>query len=171
MVGSGHPLAAGLTMQLEPRGRPMIISAVDANHDPDSPVAQAARDWFAVHGPADLQPLPLGYGERERCQGRSGAHHILKWYARSLASNDYDVDKHPSFDDFARGVMAEERAPSFTKNDPDLNKRFPPCPLEGLDAASLVWRRPERPRGRPRKVQAEQGPLAVTPEPSHDALR
>jgi len=127
----------------------MIISAVDSSHNPDSPKAHAAREWFSVHGPADLQPLPLGYGERELCQGRSGAHHILKWYARSLASNDYDVDKHPSFDNFARGVMASELTPDFIKNDPELQRRFPPRPLGGLHEASLVWLEPKRPRGRP----------------------
>jgi hypothetical protein len=134
----------------------MITSAVDALHDPDSPKAQAAREWFAVHGPADVQPLPLGYWERECCQGRSGAHHILKWYARSLASNDYDVDKHPSFDDFARGVMASDGSPSFIKDDPELQKRFLPRPLNGLDYSSLVWLPPKRPRGRPRRAPEER---------------
>lgn len=117
----------------------MITSAVDALHDPDSPKAKAAREWFAVHGPADLQPLPLGYDERERCQRRSGAHHILKWYARSLASLDYNVELHPKYEEFARGVMASERAPDFTKNDPELQKRFPPCPIEGL-GPGLTWK-------------------------------
>jgi len=133
-----------------------IISAVDAIHDPNSPRAEAAREWFAVHGPTDLQPLPLGYREREHCQGLSGAHYILKWYARSLAGTHYDVHKHPPFYDFACGVMASEFAPDFTKNDEELQKRFPPCPLSGL-GPGLMWEALKRPRGRPRKAPLEQG--------------
>ena len=118
-----------------------IISAVDAFHDPDGSKAKAAREWYAVNGPPDVQPLPLGYSERERCQGRSGAHHILKWYARSLAGLDYKVEQHPQYDEFARGVMASEFAPSFTTDDPELQKRFPPC--QGL-GPGLMWKPPER---------------------------
>jgi hypothetical protein len=124
-----------------------IISAVDLFHDPDGSEAQAAREWFATHGPADLQPLPLGYSERERCQGRSGAHHILKWYARSLACLHYDVHRHPWFDDFARGVMCSEFAPDFTTEDEELQKRFPPTPLEGL-VEGLIWEPKKKERRR-----------------------
>jgi hypothetical protein len=122
----------------------MFISAIDHVHDPDSPKALAAREWFALHGPADLQPLPLGYSERERCQGRSGAHHILKWYTRSLAGLDYNVELHPKYEEFARGVMASEFAPDFTKDDPELKKRFPPSSLPGL-GPGLMWKPPARP--------------------------
>jgi hypothetical protein len=146
----------------------MIISAVDMLHDPDSSKAQAAREWFAVHGPADVQPLPLGYSERERCQGRSGAHHILKWFARSLAGLGYDVELHPKYDEFASGVMNSEFSPDFIKNDPELKKRFPPCPLKGL-GPGLVWRAPKRPRGRPRRVVGEQHDLSI-PREAHRAV-
>ena len=35
-----------------------------------------------------------------------GVKHLIAWFARSLEASDYDVLRHPSFDDYARGVMA-----------------------------------------------------------------
>jgi hypothetical protein len=104
--------------------------------------AVAARKWFADNGPSDLQPLPLGYNERERLK-RGGAQHILAWYARSLDDRKYDVLEHPSFDDYARGVMASEYAPDFIRKDEELLKCFPPCPLKGL-GPGLGWNPPKR---------------------------
>jgi len=134
----------------------MTISVVDLCHSPRNGRAKAARKWFADHGPADLQPLPFGYHERESLKVGE-ARHILAWYARSLASQDYDVHEHPSFYDYACGVMASEQTLDFIKNDPELRKRFPPLPLKGLGPA-LCWKPPEpaarvRPR-RPRRRAA-----------------
>lgn len=131
-----------------------VISAVDSSQNPRGRRAQAARLWFAENGPADLQPLPLDYDERERLKG-GGAPHILAWYARSLAGENYDVHKHPSFDAYARGVMVSPYAPAEIKTDPDLQKRFPPCPLEGL-GPGLQWEPPKQPRGRPRRTSGEK---------------
>jgi hypothetical protein len=110
-----------------------IISGADLVCDPDGPEAEAARKWFAEHGPADLQPLPLGYGERERLKDGS-ARHIIAWYARSLAELKYDFLKHPSFYDYACGVMASDMASEIRVIvTAELLKRFPPRPLPGLD--------------------------------------
>jgi hypothetical protein len=100
--------------------------------------ALLAREWFAEYGPADVQPLPLSDGEREDLK-RGGILHILAWYARSLEARDYNVQQHPSFEDYARGVMAS--APGFICNDERLRKRFPPRPLEWLNNA-MVWEPP-----------------------------
>jgi hypothetical protein len=100
-------------------------------NDPDGPLARNARKWFADNGPPDLQPLPLGYNERERLK-HGGADHILAWYARSLDWRDYDVQAHPSFYDYACGVMASEFAPYFIKDNEALKKRFPPRELAGI---------------------------------------
>jgi hypothetical protein len=106
---------------------PVFVS----DNDPDGPLAQNARKWFGDKGPPDLQPLPLGYAERERLK-HGGADHILAWYARSLDFQDYDIQAHPSFFDYACGVMASEFAPYFIKNNEKLKKRFPPRELAGI---------------------------------------
>jgi hypothetical protein len=110
-------------------------------NDPDGLLARNARKWFADNGPPDLQPLPLGYDERERLK-HGGADHILAWYARSLDGRDYDVHAHPSFYDYACGVMASEFAPNFIKNDEKLKKRFPPRELAGM-GSGLCWEPPK----------------------------
>jgi hypothetical protein len=131
----------------------MLISAVDFFHDPRSERAEVARKWFADNGPPDLQPLPLGYRERESLKA-GGAKHILAWFARSLAVQDYDVNRHPSFDTYARGVMVSEFAPGFIKNDEELKKRFPPRKLDGL-GPGLQW---EPPKGYAKVMKAQRRP-------------
>jgi len=121
----------------------MIISAVDMNSDPRAWRARAAREFFAKHGPADLQPLPLGYAERERLKDGS-VRHILAHYARSLAELNYDVETHPSFYEYACGWMASPVTRNLSAaSDPELRRRFPPHPLEGLDN-HLYWKPPKQ---------------------------
>ena len=102
--------------------------------------ALLAREWFAIHGPADAPPLPLSMGERESLKG-GGLPHIVAWYARSLWCRNYDVEEHPSFFDYACGVTASEYAPDFIKKE-HLLKRFPPRPLDGL-GPGLCWQPPK----------------------------
>ncbi|RXH12464.1 hypothetical protein [Bradyrhizobium guangzhouense] len=104
-----------------------------------------ARDWFATNGPQepDLQPLPIGYHEREALKA-GGAPHILAWYARSLECLDYDIGTHPDFYTYACGVMASPHAPGFITGDARLQKRFPPKPLLGL-GRDLFWKPPSSP--------------------------
>ena len=125
----------------------MIFSGVDLSHNPWGRRAKAARKWFAENGPPDAQPLPLGYGERESLK-HGGVDHILAWYARSLADQNYDVLKHPSFYDYACGVMASPDTHNRVREDEQLRKRFPPCPLDGLDR-HLYWK-PSQPRAQTR---------------------
>lgn len=101
------------------------------------PYGQRAREWFAKHGPPDAPPLPLCYNEREKLK-RGGLCHIVAWYARSLEDRDYNLSEHPSFDDYACGVMASEHTPWFITDDKELRKRFPPRHLDGLDNG-LYW--------------------------------
>jgi hypothetical protein len=118
------------------------MSGVDLTSSPRGGRAKAARKWFTEHGPPDLQPLPLGYAEREALKDGSLTH-ILAWFARSLADLKYDVLNHPSFDDFACGAMALPKSifPSISEN-VELLKRFPPRKLEGLDS-HLYWKPPK----------------------------
>jgi hypothetical protein len=123
----------------------MIISGVDFQHDPSKRQALAAREWFATNGPHDMQPLPLSYHDRESLKDGS-ARHILAHYARSLADQNYDVEKHPSFHAYACGWMASPVTQNFSAaRNAELRKRFPPRPLAGLDS-HLEWTPPERVR-------------------------
>jgi|SRR6185312_1966601 hypothetical protein len=100
--------------------------------------AVLARRWYAVNGPQDpdLQPLPLGWSER-RDIPRCGVGTIRAWFARSLAHLDYDVTQHPSFYDYACGIMAFERE-GYSRL-AELKDRFPPRLLPGLDRQTADW--------------------------------
>jgi hypothetical protein len=118
----------------------MLTSAIDLYTEDKKlgPQGRFAREWFAKHGPADAPPLPLSYGERERLK-RGDLGHLVALYARSLALQDYDVEKHPSFHHYACGVIASDR---FRWDDQDLPRRFPARPLVGLDNG-LYWSPPK----------------------------
>jgi hypothetical protein len=143
----------------EPTGRicqfPVIGGSFVKGEDPvrrekrRAYLALVAREWFAKHAPPDAPPLPLSHREREdlKCGGLG---HIVAWYARSLASRAYDFSRHPSFDDYACGVMASQYAPWFIAGNEQLRKRFPPRPLEGL-GGSMYWEPPKRARARSKR--------------------
>jgi hypothetical protein len=103
--------------------------------------AVLARRWYAVNGPQDpdLQPLPLGWSERQDMP-RCGAKHILYWSARSLAHLDYDITLHPSFYDYACGTLAHQNEGSQLLE--ELRDRFPPRLLPGLDRSTADWSPP-----------------------------
>jgi hypothetical protein len=79
--------------------------------------------------------------EREalECGGRL---HLVSRYALSLLMLDWDYKLHPLFDDFCRGLMAYKHTPDYLRDDPDLQREFPPQPLAGL--SDLRWRTAER---------------------------
>jgi hypothetical protein len=102
-----------------------------------------ARKWFALDGPRDAPPLPLSYVEREDLKSEgSGFLRMVAYYARSLEAQEYNLEVHPSFDDYACGVMACDHTPEFMTDDEELRRRFPPRPLTGLDTC-LYWETPE----------------------------
>src|SRR4051812_18939763 len=100
--------------------------------------ALLAGEWVCSIAPGGVE-LPLGYREREdmKCGG-SGVERIVAWFARSLNENGYDVERHPSFNDYARGVLASAYAPPFITGAPGLLTRYPPRPLVGL-GPGLIW--------------------------------
>ena len=113
--------------------------------------ALLAREWFAVHGPADAPPLPLSMSERERLKdGIGSTTHaqyylsvIVAVYARSLESRKYNVHEHPSFEDYACGVMASEyNGWDQMKENPQMRNRFPPRALAGL-GPGVNWEPPK----------------------------
>jgi hypothetical protein len=130
--------------------------------------ALAAREWFYEKGPAYAQPLPLSYGEREALKS-GGVPHILAWYARSLEALDYNYLEHPSFDDYACGVMASEHTPDFIKKE-HLLKRFPPRPLDGL-GPGLYWEPPEEHARTMADYRRSQARAASRDDPSKPLTR
>jgi hypothetical protein len=133
----------------ESRRNPVTGGGYISGYDPIKPQKEAAcralraREWFAVTAPHDAPPLPLSYGEREALKA-GGLPHLVAWYARSLEARDYKYWEHPSFDDYARGVLASPYAPDFIKEDAQLRQRFSAKPLNGL-GSGLYWS-PLRPK-------------------------
>lgn len=132
--------------------------------DPIAPQKEAARralfarEWFAIFGPADAQPLPLNQYEYEdwKCRGLWG--YIVALYARSLQGDDkFDVKQHPPFAAYVSGVLWEAgRVDGIIGSIPDspdeltkLKKRFPPRELTGM-GPGFCWL--------PRKLYAEAMP-------------
>jgi hypothetical protein len=109
--------------------------------------ALLARLWFADHGPSDAQPLPITCSAIANLKYPDPLSHIVSCFAYSLRSQDWDTNFHPSFDDFARGVMASKHAPEFVVKDKALQRRFPPRPLSWLSPV-LVWEPPVHPPAR-----------------------
>jgi hypothetical protein len=103
--------------------------------------ALRAQEWFAVNGPPDAPPLPLY--DFDSYRGARGLKGVVGFYARSLSRQDYDVRKHPSFEDFACGLMTINTGLWGIENDENLRKRFPPRSLEGM-APSAYWDPPKR---------------------------
>jgi hypothetical protein len=114
-----------------------------ADQKADAILELLIREWFAVFGPADAPPFPLSH-EIDRYRDARGLKGVIGFYARSLAGQGYDVRKHPSFDDFARGLMAlaVEHGLWNLEKDDALIKRFPPLPLPGM-TPSAYWEPPE----------------------------
>jgi len=109
----------------------------------DACAALLAREWFRTNGPADAQPLPVSYAEREDLKV-GGLSTIVALYARSLDCRKFDVKEHPSFFDYACGFMASEFVGGYShmQEDQQLRKRFPPRVLPGL-GPGLCWEPPK----------------------------
>ena len=127
----------------------MVISTVDQNTEEKRLEGRAlvARTLFALNGPADAPPLPISHDEREDLK-RDLFGNMVAWYARSFEGQDYDPWRHPSFDEYARGVMAAEERGEFVTfhyfspaDVAQMRKRYPPCTLRGL-GPGLCWTPP-----------------------------
>jgi hypothetical protein len=110
-------------------------------------LALLAQEWFAVNGPPDAPLLPLTHADVEDYRNARGLAGIVGFYARSLSREGYgrrryDVRNHPSFDDFARGLMAINTGLWRIETDEKLQQRFPPRPLAGM-TGSAFWAPPE----------------------------
>jgi hypothetical protein len=115
-----------------------------ATQKKDAVAALRAREQFAVNGPPDAPPLPLSHADVEDYRNARGLTGVVGFYARSLSRQDYDVRKHPSFEDFARGLMAMamENGLWGLEKDAQLRMRFPPRPLAGMTPGAY-WAPPK----------------------------
>jgi len=116
--------------------------------------ALLAREWFALNGPADAQPLPLAERDiAERKYARGGKlpslNYIVALFAYSLRDNDWDINSHPNFDDYARGLLLSEELPTNIFDFEELHTRYKPRLLPGLD---LYWGSWEPPTAGPRSI-------------------
>jgi hypothetical protein len=121
--------------------------------DPVNPQKEAvhrtllAREWWYVHGPAELQPLPLSGAERDAFCGRTLLAYVFHWFARSLESRKFDIKEHPYFADYVSGVLWENdrpdnelgTLPNYGETQlAELKRRYPPRRLAGLGPA-FCW--------------------------------
>jgi hypothetical protein len=106
------------------------------------------REWFALNGPADAQPLPVSMDECELARLRGDLlHYILGLYGRSLEGKDPRV--HPAFADYVGGVLWEAARvdgiigviPNF-HDAGKLKERFAPRELAGM-GPGFCWLPPK----------------------------
>jgi hypothetical protein len=111
--------------------------------------AICAREWFAVNGPKDAPSLPLSDDDVDDYRSSGGLACLVGSFARSLSRGgygrrSYDVGKHPSFDDFACGLMAMAIQSGLRglEKDENLKRRFPPRLLTGMTPGAY-WASPK----------------------------
>src|SRR5262245_12417163 len=96
--------------------------------------ALAARAQLKKDHPS-WPDLPVRAGELRHLQWNLSQEdarlHLLLMYALSHAYHHWDP-QHPSFRDFARSVMADERTPDTIRKNEELKKEFPAAPLVKL---------------------------------------
>jgi hypothetical protein len=103
------------------------------------------REYFAMHAPPDAPLMPTDDYERNRAKHLSGLlGFITAQYIWSLESQD-DLRVHPSFADFASGLLWQHEniggcteLPFTPQQLPEMKRRYPPRKLEGLEYFS--WR-------------------------------
>jgi hypothetical protein len=124
--------------------------------------ALVAREWFFLHGPPDAPALPLSDEDQSKVRYSDPLGHLVAEFARSLDANGWDINNHPSFEEFARGALASEFSPDFTRKNTELLKRFPPRPLRGLREGQVWYPPARRPRQRIARPQGLAALLAST---------
>lgn len=104
--------------------------------------ALRAREWFYHHGPRDAPQLPLSDIELADLKFTDPLSHIVSCFGYSLRSHDWNFNSHPSFEDFARGVLASDHAPDFLRADKAICERYPPRRLRYM-GRGLCWEKPK----------------------------
>jgi hypothetical protein len=89
----------------------------------------------------EREGLKVGIGSTTHAQYYLSV--IVALYARSLESRKYNVLEHPSFEDYACGVMASEyNWWEQMKENPQMRDRFPTRALAGL-GPGVYWEPPK----------------------------
>jgi hypothetical protein len=121
--------------------------------------ALLAQEWFALYGPPNAPLLPLLPWEWDgmRYGSTGGLETLIGFYARSLSFLDWEVHIHPSFEDFACGLMVFPFVRTRAAQDPLVAKRYPPRALVGMTHGAC-WEPPivDYRRGRRMSVLAKQ---------------
>ncbi len=107
----------------------------------DAVLALLARAHFSLTSPSDVPALPLSHDDIEHMRASGGLSAVVGFCARSLALRHWDIGKHPSFMDFACGLMASNSGSWNLEKDEQLQRRFPARRLEGM-GPDLNWRPP-----------------------------
>ncbi len=124
---------------------PVTGAGYVGGRDPTEPQKRAARcallarEWFYLHGPRDAPPLPLSHFDIPELKYTDALGHMVSQFANSLHANKWQVNNHPSFEEFVRGVLASEYASDFVLKDEAFCRRYSPRPLRGLQHGP-IWR-------------------------------
>ena len=108
------------------------------------------REYFALHGPPDAPPMPTDERDRGRAKHAAGLLGFITAQFTWSLENQHDLTVHPSFADFASGLLWQHdnnvegcSLPYFPPEQfIELEGRFPPRKLEGLDLFN--WRPPRQ---------------------------
>jgi hypothetical protein len=104
--------------------------------------ALVAREWHAQASP--MAPvLPVDALEIDAMKSGGGERHLFAYYAQSIHCRGYSVSGYPSWETYARGVLASPYAPDFLTQDAELLTRFPPRRMRGL-TPYLTWEPPKQ---------------------------
>jgi hypothetical protein len=105
--------------------------------------ALVAREWHAEHSPT-APPLLVNVWDIDSAMSGGGISHLLAYFSQSVEGTDWYTAGHPTFEVYARGVLASPECPPILREDQYLVSRFPPRPIYGL-APSLLYVRPTQP--------------------------
>jgi hypothetical protein len=122
---------------------------VDGLIDPQSEERLArrallAQEVFSEYGPLNAPQLPLNGEDMSRLAMTGDFGLAVASFAFSLERNDWDIQKHPDFDEYVAGLLSLPtlRLPYGAVRDPDkLCCWYGAHPLRGL-RANGVWHPP-----------------------------
>jgi hypothetical protein len=113
------------------------------------------RKYFALHGPPDAPLMPTDDYERNRAKHSSGLLGFMTAQFIWSLENQHDLTVHPSFADFASGLLWQHEniggcteLPFTPQQLPEMKRCYPPRKLEGLEC--FCWRPPRR-QNRPKE--------------------
>ena len=107
------------------------------------------REYLALHGPPDAPLMPTDDYERNRAKYAAGLlGFVTAHFMWSMESQD-DLRVHPSFADFASGMLWQHEniggyteLPFTPQQLPEMKRRYPPRKLEGLEY--FCWHSPKQ---------------------------